>query len=233
MSTQPEERMVEIEFGGIGNLSNDPGAIVMLLMPTGGTLTPYPDKHMPVFPVPIDVFTGRLYLRRLYRALKGGDATSEVLQGYCRVLNLTPERVNIRLDESAVRTTLDVSYGDGTTESVPVRLHSTVLAAVLNDIPLYVESTLLERMSQNVRIQGRENWHDDPKALVHAQTQALKELISSGANPEEMTNEQEQFLLSLDTDVLSALLDIAVQTENFEWAARLQNIRNSDGQQPE
>lgn len=230
MSTRPEERMVEIELGGIGNLSNDPGVVVLLLMPAGSALSPYPDGQVPVFPVPIDMFTGRLYLRRLYRTLRGLHMSSEVLAGYCRAVNITLDRVNIRLDESAVRTELEVSHSDGRQESLPVHLHRTVLAAVLNRIPVYVESSLLDRMAQNVRIQGADEWQDDPATIERAQVHALRELITSGATPDAMPDEQRWFLNNLDAEVLSALLDISVQAENFEWAAYLQKMKGDDEQ---
>lgn len=222
--------MVQVELGGVGNLSNNPGVVVLLLTPVDSLYRPYPDRHEPVFPVPIDYLTGQLYLSRLYQVLKGHFTSNEVLAGYCRALNISLDRVNIRLEDSSVKTSLEVTHAQGMKESLTVHLHRTVLGAVLGRIPIFVEATLLDRMAQRVRIQGRDTISGEPIDLNQIQVKELRQMIADGATPDHMTEVQAQFLQNQKSDVLEELLEVAVQVENFEWAACLQKMKRKNAE---
>lgn len=226
---EQSKRYLRMSIGGMGNLSGNPSVLVMLLVPISETGKPIREVTEQLFPVPLTPPRGQVYFHRLVEVLKHGPERGSLFGSFLTASGT--EILSLRVSSSGDRLTTTVKLKDreGILKSFIVRLEDALVHAVLEGIPIFVDEDILLNIGQQVSFHFAPGPFDEaPEQKPGEQTKSPFELISdfirSGSRPEEMGREMRSNVEVMLPRQRAELGEIAIETENYEWASFLRDL---------
>lgn len=234
---EQSKRYLRMSIGGMGNLSGNPSVLVMLLVPISETGKPIREVTEQLFPVPLTPPRGQVYFHRLVEVLKHGPERGSLFGSFLTASGT--EILSLRVSSSGDRLTTTVKLKDreGILKSFIVRLEDALVHAVLEGIPIFVDEDILLNIGQQVSFhfapgpfeEAEEPTEEQPeRRQAKSPFELISDFIRSGSRPEEMGREMRNNVEVMLPRQRAELGEIAIETENYEWASFLKGL-GADG----
>ncbi|MDO5035471.1 MAG: hypothetical protein Q4D93_00735 [Porphyromonas sp.] len=212
MGSEPQETLIEMEFSRLQSYGS--GANEGLLIVLQGQSDTANENWAFTVTVPPEYTKEYEIAFELFKAR--GIGSESALHAFQRSTGVHIRKVIV--NEADVRDRGEAVLFSltemGETVSFPAPMHSAVLYAIFNNLPILVERSLAQS-AESLRSEEQ---------MKSELISALLEHIQSGTTPANtpLTDEQSSKLKALDSSILQKLLDEAVKVENYEWAHVLQ-----------
>jgi hypothetical protein len=231
--TEEAKRYLRMTIGGMGNFSGKPSVLVMLLIPISEAGRPIREVTQQIFPVPLMPPVGQIYFHRLVQVVNQGEREETLFRRYLEASGTEILSLRVAAHGDRLVTTLSLRDHQGMIKSFIVRMDDALIQAALNDIPIFVDEEILLNVGSQVSLHfssvpspsERESTDDEGTKRAPEGAKSPFELISDfirdGRTPAEMDREMRSNLSVMVPRQREALGEIALETENYEWAAFL------------
>lgn len=232
---EQSKRYLRMTIGGMGNLSVNPAVLVMLLVPLSEAGKPVRQVTEQLFPVPLTPPRGQMYFHRLVEVLKGGPERESLFGSFLAASGTELLSLRVTAEGDRLSTTVKLRDRDGLLKSFVVRMEDALIHAVLEGVPIFVDEDILLSLGQRVAFHfapgpfgEAPDAPQEEKGPERAKSpfEQLSDFIRSGSRPEEMGQELRSHVEVLLPRQRAELGEIAIETENYEWASYLRDLDN-------
>ena len=119
---------------------------------------------------------------------------------------------------------------EGLTKSFSVPMVDALIHAVLHGVPIYVDRDILLSIGSQVSFHFISDPTETPTIRPEREKspyERTSDFIRSGSKPEEMDEEMRKNVQVMLPRQWEELGEIAVETENYEWASYLQGLEGT------
>ena len=226
----PAKQYLQMTIGGMGNLSANPSILVMLLIPESEAGRPIREVTEQLFPVPLQPPLGQLYFPRLVGALHRGPEPESLLRSYLVSSGTSLLSLKVTSEGDHLTTMVTLRDREGLTKSFSVPMVDALIHAVLHGVPIYVDRDILLSIGSQVSFHFISDPTETPTIRperVMPPYERITDFIRSGSKPEEMDEEMRKNVQVMLPRQWEELGEIAVETENYEWASYLQELEGT------
>lgn len=234
--SQNEPKMVRVELNALGNIANDPRAIVLLLTPIKDRID-YEESLFPettfetfqqFFPVPVPIDFSSIYFQRISNH-KTADLTHDISNAFLKQFGIEICQVEIKGEQDGFVTAVTYKNGYNEIGTIYTKLHIAIIHALLHKVPIYVDEILLKKISQTVKLNfiSAEERQD-----VDIVPDALTAHIKRGDKPNDLDiHILDHLLRNLKQEKLDDLTQIAIKYEVYEWAQLFSDLQQEHKEQ--
>lgn len=220
---------VSVQLYGLGKPQTVPEAMVLILAPTEEDSVLVPGKGKMLLPIPVSPHDAPIFARMLTRKHRSPHVTDRDMTYYleqmsgCRLQALLISRVEIGL-----RSRLFYLDKEGFYRQIDAPLASGVLTAILHDVTLLVDQSLLIDAGSTIRFNQEMTVGNKigSKVKQHTLYEIISREIERGKKPEKSHAFHELLPddLTLTEQERESLLDRAIEREQYEWALVIKSL---------
>ncbi|MDO5035472.1 MAG: hypothetical protein Q4D93_00740 [Porphyromonas sp.] len=220
-------QMLEMRLGALGNISEKPSLMVVILIPKTPELHDagdFVDDLSIFFPVPVPSHLGQTFYWSLQRLAKSGRQEVSLTDCYLKALGIQVIRLEITEYGQGFLTSIRYADKDGREIQAAMRLHTAVYYALMERVPIYIEERVLLKIARGIKLNLVNERGDTHSSAV---PDMLSFHIKRGDKPEDLTDDFTKELLSdLDSERRAELTQLAIEHESYEWAQLLKELED-------
>lgn len=226
--TTSSKHYVRMTIGGMGNLSANPSVLVMLLIPESESGKPIREVTDQLFPVPLHPPMGQTYFHRLVEVLRRGPETEGLFHSFLTASETDLLSLRVTSEGDRLSTRVKLQDREGLIKSFAVHMEDALIRSVLLGVPIYVDEDILLSIGSQVSF----HFTTDPTVGPSPEPQRspveqVADFIRTGSRPEEMGEEMRSNVQVMLPRQRAELSEIAIETENYEWAAYLRDLEET------
>lgn len=231
MQERGEDRnMVPMKLNGLGSAQSAPETMVILLTPVEEDKYLLPSGEPMIFPVGVPAELAPIYFSKITQHFMPDRDTLELSHFYELISETKLQTLHIYQGKQGARPYLVFKDKKGEENSFRVSLPNGLLTAIHHNLPILMEQKLLETVAAVVKVNKGE-----PKSIRSERVNTVSpfdtiiQRIESGNKPDSpLPTSLIDVIGNFSIDERAKLMDVALEYENYEWAAVLKDLMNSN-----
>lgn len=224
--TGEERELVPMKVNGLGSATTSPETMVILLTPMEEDKYKLPNGNHMIYPVGVPPEMGPIYFNILTQLFLQKERADELTHYFELISGSTLQALHIYQGNRGPRPYMIFVDKAGEENSFRVPLPNGILSALSHQIPILIERKLLLSVANVVRINS-----DDTAIELNATKgegslyKSVEKHITKGMKPAELpATHVLEAIRHFTEDERSTLMNLAVEYENYEWAALLNDL---------
>lgn len=231
MKERGEERiLVPMKLSGLGSTQSAPETMVILLTPVEQDKYHLPSGEQMIYPIGVPPEMAPIYFARITHHFMPDGDMPQLTHFYELMSETKLQTLNIYQGKLGARPYLVFRDKEGEENSFRVSLPNGILSAISHNLPILMELKLLEAAASVVKVnRGEPGKVSTEKEDSVTSLEAINNEIKSGNKPEYPQSVHLMKAISrLTVEDRAKLIELAVEEENYEWAAVLKDLKIGD-----
>ena len=216
--------MVALTLRGLGSATQSPESMVALLSPINSDKYKLPNGNEMIYPVAIPSELSPIFFSKI-NSLYSSNVVLPNLTHYFELITDTKlTALHIYEGRYSVKPYLYYVGEDGTHGSFKTSMPNGLMTALEQKLDILIEYKLLNEAAEYFDIKQKETISPSDVSPLQSYYNELKSQISNGVKPDDpLVLHLIKMLASMSDELIQNLLEVAVDSENYEWVSVLKN----------
>ncbi|BDE81656.1 hypothetical protein [uncultured Porphyromonas sp.] len=216
--------MVALSLRGIGSATQSPDVMVALLSPIDSDKYKLPNGNEMIYPVAIPSELSPIFFSKI-NSLYSSNVDLPNLTYYFELISDTKlTALHIYEGRYSIKSELYYVGENGTRGSFKTSMPNGLMTALEQRLDILIDYKLLSKAASYFDVKQKDSLLPSDVSPLQSYYNELKSQISNGVKPDDpLVLHLIKMLASMSDELIQNLLEVAVDSENYEWISVLKN----------